>query len=323
MNFRELQKRFNTQKKCLKHLEEVRWDNHPICPYCNEVERITKRKRGYRYQCNNCDKSFSVLVDTIFENTNLELPVWFQLIALMINSKMGISSWEIARNLDITQTTAWFNAMKVRCAMLDQAEFLEGIVEMDEAYLGGSPRKRQSKIKLPDYIPTLSRVESKRGRGTRKVPVVGIVSRDSGLVSTKVIEKLTTRNLLAMFRQYVKQDGAVLITDEFSSYQKFDEVVPHLTINHQKEFARGNIHTNTIEGFWSLLKNGIKGNFRAISKKYLPFYLAEYSYKYNKRGKTDIGFSRTIQNAVGDDKCLVNYKPKGDVKKIVYKRRKK
>ena len=323
MNIRELQKKFNTQKKCIKHIEKVRWNNRPVCPYCSESERIVPKRHGYRYTCHNCGNSFSVLVDTVFENTNLELPIWFQLITLMINSKMGISSKEIARNLDVTQKTAWFNAMKVRCAMLDQAEFLEGVVEMDEAYLGGSPRKGRRKIKSPDYVPTLSTVENKRGRGTRKVPVVGIVSRDSGLVSTKVIEKLTTRNLLAMFRQYVKQDGAVLITDEFTSYRKFDEVVPHLTINHQEEFARGNIHTNTIEGFWSLLKNGIKGNFRAISKKYLPFYLAEYSYKYNKRGKTDIGFAQTIQNAVIDDKCLVNYKPKGDVKKIVYRKPKR
>ncbi|TAL67803.1 MAG: IS1595 family transposase [Bacteroidetes bacterium] len=320
MNIIELHKKFNTQRKCIEHLEKIRWGKLPTCPYCNEQEHIADRKNEFRYQCNNCGRSFSVLVDTVFEDTNMPLPIWFQLIALMINSKMGVSSKELGRQLGITQKSAWFNAMKVRCAMLDEGDFLDGIVEMDEAYMGGKPRKPV--IKYPDNVPILSRVYEKRGRGTRKVPVVGIVARQSGQVATKVIEKLTTRNLLAMFRRYVKEDGAILITDEFSSYKKFDEVVEHLTIDHTKEFARGVIHTNTIEGFWSLLKNGIKGNFRAISKKYLPFYLAEYSYKYSKRRRADIGFSQTIKNAVAEDKCLVNLKPKGDVKKIVYKKKK-
>ena len=209
-----------------------------------------KRKNEFRYQCNNCGRSFSVLIDTIFEDTNLPLPFWFVLIAIMVNSKMGVSSCELHRQLGITQKSAWFNAMKVRCAMLDQADYLEGILEMDEAYLGGSPRKKGTKH--PDSEPYISVVETKRGRGTRKVPVVGIVSRDTGEVTTKVIEKLTSRNLLAMFRQFAKEDKSILITDEFASYKKFNDIVEHLTIEHQKEFSRGIINTNTIEGFWSI-----------------------------------------------------------------------
>jgi len=322
MNLSELNKKFNTQSKCIAHLEKLRWGKYPICPYCNKSEHIADRKNEYRYQCNNCGNAFSVLIGTIFENTNMPLPIWFQLIYLMINSKMGVSSMELSRELGVMQSTAWFNAMKVRCAMLDQADFLEGIVEMDETYLGGKPRKYNQKV--PDNKPYLSRVETKRGRGTLKVPVVGIVARESGQVATKVIGKLTSRNLLAMFRQYVKEDKkAVLMTDEFASYKKFDEVVEHFTIDHQKAFASGIIHTNTVEGFWSILKNGIKGNYRAISKKYLPFYLAEYSYKYNKRKFKDLGFKKVIENAVEEEKCLVDYKPKGNVRKIAYGRKRK
>lgn len=322
MNFTELGKKFNTQEKCIKHLEKVRWNNLPKCPYCNKIEHISARANEFRYQCNNCGNSFSVLIDTIFEDTNMPLPIWFQLVAIIMNSKMGISSMEISRNLGITQKTAWFNAMKVRCAMLDDFDMLEGICEMDEAYLGGKPRKPSNK--LPDNVPSISRVELKRGRGTLKTPVVGIVSRgEKGEVATKVIEKLSTRNLLAMLKQHVSTDGAMLITDEFAAYHKFDEVIEHLTIEHKKEFSKGIIHTNTIEGFWSLLKNGIHGNYRAISKKYLPFYLTEYSYKYNKRSEKDYGFNETIENAVEEKTEMKNYKPVKEVKKIVYGRKKR
>ena len=323
MNFKELGKKYNTQSKCISHLEHVRWGNKPVCPYCNKSEHISKRKKEFRWHCNNCDRSFSVLIDTTFENTNLPLPTWFQLIALMVNSKTGISSKEIARDLGITQHTAWFNAMKVRCAMLDQADMLEGIVEMDEAYIGGKPRKINGK--LPDNLPVYHAISTKRGRGTRKVPIVGIVSRGKeGHVATKVIEKLTSKNLLAMLKKHVSSSGdAVLVTDEFTAYKKFDEIIEHLTIDHKKTFSKGIINTNTIEGFWSLIKNGIKGSFRAVSKKYLPFYLAEYSYKYNNRNIKDFGFDETIEKAVEDEKCLVNYKPKGDVKKICYNRKKR
>jgi len=320
MNISELSKKFNTQQKCINHLEKVRWGDSPTCPYCQTGDQTSKRKDGFRWICNYCGNSFSVFIGTIFEDTNLPLPIWFQLIALMINSKTGISSCEIARNLGITQKTAWYNAMKVRCAMLDQSEMLTGICEMDEAYLGGSPRRGNQ---LPDNVPSISTVtsiKSKRGRGTKKIPVVGIVQR-KGHIATKIIGKLTSRNLLAMLRKHVAVDRAVLITDSFSSYNKFDEVLPHLTIEHQEAFKKGIIDTNTIESFWSILKNGIKGNYRAVSKKYLPFYLAEYSYKYNKRDLKDIGFKETVENAVEEEKCFVNYKPKKEPKKLAYGRK--
>ena len=138
MNIFELNRKYDTQEKCIAHLEKIKWNGVPVCPYCEKTEHISKRKNEFRYQCNNCGRSFSVLIDTIFEDTNLPLPFWFVLIAIMVNSKMGVSSCELHRQLGITQKSAWFNAMKVRCAMLDQADYLEGILEMDEAYLGGS-----------------------------------------------------------------------------------------------------------------------------------------------------------------------------------------
>lgn len=322
MNLSTLRKKYGTQKKCVKHLEKIRWGDSPVCPYCNNDEHISPRADSFRYQCNNCGRSFSVMIDTIFEGTNMPLPTWFMMISIMVNSKMGVSSKEMSRYLGITQKTAWFNQMKVRCAMYDQTYIIEGVAEMDESYVGGKPRKYKSKV--PDNKPVLYDVKTKRGRGTRKVPVVGIVSRGKeGKIITKIIEKLSTKNLLAMLKKYVNEDGVVLVTDEFSSYKKFDEVIQHLTVDHSKTYGKGALHTNTIEGFWSMLKNGIKGNYRAISKKYLPFYLAEYSYKYNRRNKAGYGFEETIKNTVKEDKCLVNYKPKKDTKKIFYNRKKR
>ncbi|MBI5326158.1 MAG: IS1595 family transposase [Ignavibacteriae bacterium] len=304
------------------HLEKVRWNGVPVCPYCNEDERIYERKKEYRYHCNNCNKDFSVLVDTIFEDTKLDLTIWFYMIALMCNAPMGISAKELSRDLGISYKTAWYSAMRVRCAMLDQADLLEGIVEFDETYIGGKPRKPN--IIVPINSPVLCRVENKRGRGTKKIPVVGAVSRGkSGEVTTKIIEKLTTRNLLAMLKKYVKEDEALVITDEFPSYRAFDKVVEHMTINHKEAFAKGIIHTNTIEGFWSILKDGIRGSYNAISKKYLPFYLAEYSFKYNRRNRRTESFKEFIGNAVAEEKCLVKYKPKKDVKKLAYFRKRR
>ncbi|TAL69309.1 MAG: IS1595 family transposase [Bacteroidetes bacterium] len=320
MNLITLQRKLNTDAKCIAHLEKVRWGKNPICPYCNKDERITERQNTYRYHCNKCNRDFSVLVGTIYEGTKLDLPTWFYLTALMVNAPMGISHMELSRDLGIPYNTTWYACMRIRCGMLDQADLLEGIVEMDEAYLGGKPRK----IIPPDNAPVLSRVENKRGRGTRKVPVVGAVSRGKdGQVTTKLMERLTTRNLLAMLKRYVNEDEAIVITDEFHSYKKFDEVVEHLTINHKEAFAKGILHTNTIEGFWSIIKNGIKGNYRAISKKYLPFYLAEYAFKYNRRNRRQDSFKEFIDKSVAEDKCLVNYKPKKNVKTLAYRRKRK
>ena len=146
--------------------------------------------------------------------------------------------------------------------------------------MGG--KKRKSSKRISDNEANLAQVTEKRGRGTRKVPVVGAVEK-KGQVYVKIIEKLTSRNLLAMLKQTVKTEDSIVITDDFSSYKQFDKAVEHITIKHSEGYGKGIRTVNTMEGFWSILKNGIRGSYRAVSKKYLPFYLAEFSYKYNKR----------------------------------------
>lgn len=317
MNLTTLSHKYNTKTKCIAYLEKLRWGKKPSCVFCGDKEHITKRNRTTRYHCNKCNKDFSVLVDTIFEDTRLPLTKWFQLIMLILNAKKGISAKQLMRDTNVGYPTAWFAAMKIRCAMINNCNSLQHIVEMDEVYVGGKPRKRAKKY--PDNVPILKEVEPiKRGRGTKKIPVVGIVERDGNIV-LKVIEKLTSKNLLAMLKDNVKIDKSIVITDDFKSYRKFDEVVEHLTIEHSKGiYTKGSIHTNTIEGFFSILKNSIRGQYIAISKKYLPFYLVQAQYIYNNRNFKGNLFEEYLRNAVQHEKCLLNYKPKTDAKKIAF-----
>jgi len=313
MNLTILHRKFGTQSKCITHLEKLRWGKKPVCAYCGSTH-VTKRKNGIKYHCNVCNKDFSVLVGTIFEDTRLTLPKWFEIIFLMSTAKMGISSAEIARTVGVQYHTAWYACHRVRCAMIDNELRLEGMIEFDEAYIGG--RKRKLK-KTDANKAVLSTITEKRGRGTSKVPIVGTVEK-KGRVYVKIIEKLTGRNLLAMLKNIVKTEESIVITDDFKSYRSFDNQVEHITINHSEGYGKGIKTVNTIEGFWSILKNGIKGNYRSLSKKYLPFYLAEYSFKFNNRNVQDDPFAKILANAVKEDKCFMNYKPKCDTKQIVY-----
>jgi transposase-like protein len=236
----------------------------------------------------------------------------------MINAKMGISASQIARNIGCKYHTAWYACHRIRCAMIDNELHLEGMVEMDETYIGGKPRH---KYKTTPNTANLSQITDKRGRGTKKVPVAGIAEK-KGRAYVKIVEKLTSKNLLAMLKDTVNISDSIVFTDDFKSYKKFDEIVEHITIKHSEGYGKGIKTINTIEGFWSIIKNGIKGNYRSLSKKYLPFYLAEFSYKYNQRHLQKDAFEKIIINAVKDEKCFENYKPKCDVKQIVYKSKK-
>ncbi len=313
MNIKQVQKKFGTQEKCLKYLEKLRWGKTVLCSYCDSKRVIKSKSEQGRYKCYNCNKSFSVMVGTIFQDTKLKLPDWFLVTTLVLNAKMGISAKQISRQTGISLKTSWLTAMKIRCAMIDNKTELHGLLQMDESYFSSSTKKITKNT--PDNAPVLSTVTEKRGRGTKKTAVVGIVET-GGNVKTKIIDKLTTRNLMAMLNKYVKKDEAVLITDGFRSYAKMDEEIEHITVKH-KDRKKGGLNTNTIEGYWSLIKNGIKGNYKSLSKKYLPFYLVEYDYKYNHRKQQGL-FEKFIKSALTDESCMLNNKPIKDSKEVVY-----
>lgn len=315
MNILQIQREYSTKAKCLKLLEKLRWPDTVTCTYCGSEHTKPAKSEPGRHSCRKCKRTFSVLVDTIFEDTRLPLPKWFMLIGLMLNSKQGISAKELQRNLGLSYKSAYYSAMRVRVGMLMPDTKLHGIIEMDESYFGGKPRKH---AKLPKNVPQLSTVAVKRGRGTNKVSVAGMVER-GGDVKAKVVEKLSKRNLLHMLKQYAKEDDSILMTDSFSGYKNLDSVIEHMTVNHTKQFSKGITHINTIEGFWSFVKNGLK-TYKAISPKYLPFYLVQYEWQYNHRNFKGNQLEALLSNALQQEKELEYWKAESpeQVKDVAY-----
>lgn len=330
MNITILEKKFNTREKCVKYLEKLRWDNIPECPYCGSTKSIDIQN-GFRHHCKGCSRSYSVLIGTIFEDTRLPLPTFFKVISLMLNNRTGISASEMSRQVGIGLPTAWFVLMKIRCAMVETITDLSGLVEADEAYMGGSPKPKNIRRPKNNSVAYLAHAETeseqltpseknKRGRGTKKTPVAGMVER-YGRIVTETVGKLNSVTMMRMLKEYVKKgwDKTTVITDENRIYNNtYRHHLKHKTIKHKEAFVKGKIHTNTIDGFWGRLKSGIEGNYRVLSRKYLPFYLAEWSYKYNRRNDNELQFEAFMKDAMSSGKCFVHYKPKGDPLKMAH-----
>jgi transposase-like protein len=286
MNIIQIYKIFPTQEDCIKHIENIKWSNKPVCPYCksNKHTPVTKEKR---YHCNTCNTSYSVTVDTIFHNTKLPLQKWFLAISLIINAKKGIASRQLARDIEVTKDTAWRMQMQIRKAMGQYKELLQGIIEMDETYVGGKPRPGTG--------------EHKRGRGTKKTPVVGIVERN-GNVKAKVQnkDKLKFKSMKKIVNENVDKKNSVLMTDEYKGYLPMSSIIEHKTVNHSEgQYSNGDIHTNTIGSFWAILKRGIFGQYHHVSKRYLNKYINEFCFKYNNRkNKSDDIFRKLLLNGV-------------------------
>ena len=289
MNIVQVFDRFPTHKDCITHLEKARWGSTPRCPYCrsdNTAPHLSRRR------CYTCKTSFSVTVGTIFHRTHLPLQKWFLAITLMLNAKKRISALQLSRDLDVNKNTAWRISMQIRKAMsqVEERELLTGVVEMDETYVGGKPRKGVAREEPP-----------KRGRGTKKTPVVGAIER-GGKVTAKATEKskLKGRHMRAFVRERVDTLNSALITDEYKGYLGMSKVMPHAVIKHQDWYGDGSIHTNTIEGFWALLKRGMFGQFHSVSRRRLQRYVDEFCYRYNLRHTdSDAAFNLTINRGLG------------------------
>ena len=271
----------------MNYLEQVRWRGYPACPYCGSLHN--HRKPSLRRKCYDCGSSFSVTVGTIFHHTHLPLQKWFIAVYLVLNARRGIPSLQLARYIGVGKNTAWRMGMQIRKAMEygEQDLMLAGIVEMDETYVGGRPRWGDGK-------------SHKRGRGTLKTPVIGIVERGGCVVA-----KMTSHDKLKGIdlRKYVKEnvipEKSVLMTDECSAYNRMSGILPHGTINHSERYVDGDIHTNTIEGFWSILKGSIRGQYYHVSKTHMQAYIHELSFRYNTRNLDDEEtFDLTMESAV-------------------------
>ena len=279
MNLIEVMERYPDQESCINHLERVRWQGTPICPKCESKDVVRKTEDGVgrvgRWNCHECNTSFKVTCGTVFHGTKIELQKWFLAISLILNAKKSLSSYQLSRDLDLNQKTAWYILTRIRAEMAKKGNaLLQGIVEADETYIGGKPRKHG---KYKDTEP------AKRGRGTKKTPVIGAVQR-GGKVVAEVAKGLTGRHILEFIRSAVNLKDSKLITDEFKAYNLIGEQMKHAVVKHREgEYVRDDAHTNTIEGFWSLLKRAWYGSHHHYQTGYTPLYVAEQCYKYNYR----------------------------------------
>ena len=284
MNVIQVIRKFKNNEACIKMLESIRWANGITCAYCNS-DKVTVKKennRSSRHQCHSCNKSFTVLVGTIFHKVR-KLPEWFGVLAIMLNAQKSASTYQIARDIGMRQASVWDIMTKIRKAMESgESELLKGIVEMDETYVGGK-----------------SKGISKRGRGTDKTPVIGIVER-GGKVVAKAMNKtrLTYKELSGFLETKVDLIKSHLMTDEYRGYAPISSIIEHSVINHSQTYVLGDVHTNTIEGFWSLLKRAWYGSHHHWSKENTYLYVAETCYKYNNR-KNDNVFIDTLKRMIG------------------------
>ena len=278
MNLIEVMERFPDQESCIDHLERIRWRGKPTCPHCGCIEVVRKKEKGVgrvgRFHCSACKASFKVTHGTVFHGTKIPLQKWFLALSLILNAKKGLSSYQLQRDLDLNQKTAWYILTRIRAEMSKKGgALLQGIVEADETYIGGRPRKENKKE---------DREPAKRGRGTDKTPVIGVIER-GGKVVAEVAENLTGRRILEFIKRAVKIEDSELMTDEYHAYNAIGREMKHQIVNHQEQFVDGDVHTNTIEGFWSLLKRAWYGSHHHYTTGFTPLYVAERCYVYNYR----------------------------------------
>ena len=289
LNLATLLPLFSDENKARRFLESKRWPNGPVCPRCGCTDAyVLTAKPGSKspvrpgvYKCKACREQFTVRIGTIFEESKIPLSKWLMAIHLMTSSKKGISSHQMARELGITQKSAWFLNHRIREAMKQEpmAGMLQGTVEVDETYVGGKPRPHSGK-------------ESKRGRGTSKKPVMVLVERD-GSARAVPVDFVDSKTLKGQIAVNVAKD-AIVMTDDFASYNGLEsQVARHETVTHSAgEYARFasdglSVNTNTAESFFAILKRGHYGTFHQMSKQHLHRYCNEFGFRWTERHVSD------------------------------------
>jgi len=287
---------FSDPDICLKFMVALRWPTGVECPQCGS-DKVTFLANARLWKCHTKHprQKFSVKVGTIFEDSPITLDKWLAAIWMIANDKNGVSSYEIGREIGVTQKTAWFMLHRIRLAMQTGTfKKLSGQVESDETYIGGKARNMHK----------WKKANSIKGRGTAgKAIVMGILERHGkdavSRVRAKVIHSTAAPTIEKEIRGAVEPNSQ-LFTDELSSYAGLDKEYTHRVINHMEAYVKGNVHTNGIENFWSLLKRTIRGTYVSVEPFHLFRYLDEQSFRFNKRDNDNAGrFTEVVGGVVG------------------------
>jgi transposase-like protein len=265
----DFHRRFPDNDACLEYLKEQRWPSGVApCAKCGEDRKHHRVTGRPAYACDYCGSMISPMAETVFEHSSTSLRLWFYAMYLMGSTRCGISAKQIQRETGVTYKTAWRMFRQIRTLLGEDLQLEGSTVEVDEMYVGGRTRRIHAMEKP-------------------KTPVLGVVQRKSGRVIARVAADTTKPTLHGFIKEYVLP-GSVVFTDDYASYDGIEgRNYRHYRIRHSERVyvtgSRGQIHTQTIEGFWSLVKRGIGGVYHSVSKKYLQSYLNEYSFRYNRR----------------------------------------
>ncbi len=269
-NMVEFTKAFPDEKACRNHLAKIRWGKQPVCYHCGSIRKIYSINDGKVLTCADCRKQFTVRVGTIFEDSALPLQKWFFAIYIFTAHKKGISSVQLAKDIGVTQKTAWFMLHRIRHAVRTRTfnKPLDGIIEVDETYVGG----RYTRNHEPNE---------------NQSAVFGMKQR-GGKIVAQTVKNRSKETLQKIMRKTISQE-AVIFTDEAHVYNDLEESFDsHETVKHSaKEYVRGEIHTNSIESFWALFKRGYVGTYHWMSKKHLDKYIDEFEFRLNHKDISD------------------------------------
>src|SRR5579871_23576 len=267
------------EEACLRYLVARRWPEGVKCPRCGNSDLYDASSyKPFHWQCRECAPQgyrFSALAGTIFENTKKPLRDWYRVAHLMLASKKGMSALQIQRMMGFgSYETAHSMCHKIRAALIDPTVKLGGIVEMDETFIGGKNHNRHW--------------GKKTGHANNKTPIIGAVERGGNVVA-KVLKRVTGEAAYNFVNEVCSNKVSLIATDDWRGYDQLPGRFAHETVNHSAhEYVVGAVHTNTIEGFWSIFKRGVVGTFHKVSAKYMPLYVAEFQFRYNNRSNPDM-----------------------------------
>lgn len=279
-SFAEMLKVLPNEAACRDYLELILWEGEPVCPHCaskNKEHYKLKTKGQFKglYKCKDCRERFTVTVGTIFEGSHIDLRKWFIAVYIFSSHKKGVSSHQLARDLGVTQKSAWFMLSRIRYAFQQKClkTKLDGVIQADESFVGGKNKNRHADKKVQN-----AQVRSVKD----KTPVLEVVKAGGDLHLTVV--KDTKATILKPLIENMVSQGSIVVTDEWTGYQGLSDHCAHVVLNHKdEEYVRSAFHTNSIENFWSLLKRGIYGIYHQVSPKHLNRDCDEFAYRYNSR----------------------------------------